>query len=89
MEKVESVSHTPAGRRKLLAWIGILSVFPLWKMRMFSKKRSVIDCSPGSKNGTMQVLSQDGQLVEVDVSKINILQQKISDKELRDWIKKP
>jgi hypothetical protein len=89
MEKAESVSHAPAGRRKLLAWIGILAVFPLWKMRMPSKKRSAIDCSPGTKNSTMQVLSQDGQLVEVDVSKVNILQQKISDNELRDWIKKP
>jgi hypothetical protein len=36
----------------------------------------------------MKVLSQDGRLVEVDVSKIKILKGKISDQELQDWIKK-
>ncbi len=36
----------------------------------------------------MKVLSQDGQLVEVDISKINRIKGKISDEELQGWIKK-
>ncbi len=36
----------------------------------------------------MKVLSQDGQLVEVDVSRIKRLKEKISDEELQNWIKK-
>ena len=36
----------------------------------------------------MKLLSQDGQLVEVDVSRIKSLQKKISDQELQNWITK-
>jgi hypothetical protein len=34
------------------------------------------------------MLTQDGRLVEVDVSKINATKTKVSDKELIAWIKR-
>jgi hypothetical protein len=54
-----------------------------------SKKKPVISCAPPSeKKETMKVLSRDGKLVEVDVSKIKRIRGKISDEELQNWIMK-
>ena len=76
-------------RRKLLAGIGVLSIFSMWKATgLFLKKKKVISCAPPEEIKTIKVLSQDGKLVEVDISKIKLLKGKISDQELRDWIKK-
>ena len=75
-----------SGRRKLLAGIGTLSLFSLLKTGLFSKKNANIPCAPEEKKQTMRVLSQDGQLVEVDISRIKLLQKKISDKDLQEWV---
>jgi hypothetical protein len=89
MKVNESVKPAVKTRRKLLAGMGILSAFSLWKATgLFFKKKQVIACAPPEEKKTMKVLSQDGRLVEVDVSKIKILKGKISDQELQDWIKK-
>jgi len=48
--------------------------------------------SPSKKkkksNRTVTMLSQDGQLVEVDVSAISSKRKKITNKELQNWINK-
>jgi hypothetical protein len=89
MKENESVKPAVKTRRKLLAGMGILSAFSLWKATgLFSRKKQVIACAPPEEKKTMKVLSQDGRLVEVDISKIRILKGKISDQELQDWIKK-
>ena len=89
MKENESVKPEVKTRRKLLAGMGVLSVFSLWKATgLFFKKKQIIACAPPEEKKTMKVLSQDGRLVEVDISKIKILKGKISDKELQDWIKK-
>ena len=89
MEESESIPPEIKTRRKLLAGIGILSFFPLFKSGLFSKKNPVISCAPSpDKKETIKVLSQDGRLVEVDVSKIKLLKAKISDEELKNWIRK-
>jgi hypothetical protein len=89
MKETESTPPEVKTRRKLLAGIGILSFFPLFKSGLFSKKKPVISCAPPSeKKETMKVLSQDGRLVEVDISKINRIKEKISDEELKNWIRK-
>ncbi len=68
--------------------IGLLSLFPFLKSGLFSKKNPVIACTPPpEKKETMKVLSQDGKLVEVDITKIKIIKGKISDEELKNWIK--
>ena len=89
MKETDIVKPAIKTRRKLLAGIGVLSVFSLWKATgLFFKKKQVIACAPPAERKTMKVLSQDGRLVEVDISKIKILKGKISDQELQDWIKK-
>jgi hypothetical protein len=87
MEETESIQPELKTRRKLLAGIGLLSFFPF--IKLFSKKTPVISCAPPpEKKETMKVLSRDGHLVEVDVSRIKRIQGKISNEELQNWIKK-
>lgn len=89
MKELESNPDQVKTRRKLLVGIGWLSVFPFFKTGFFSKKAPVISCTPApEKKETMKVLSRDGQLVEVDVTKIKRIQGKISDEELQNWIRK-
>lgn len=89
MKETNNIKRGTETRRKLLAGIGVLSAFSFWKATgFFFKKKQVIACAPPEEKKTMKVLSQDGRLVEVDISKIKILKRKISDQELQDWIKK-
>jgi hypothetical protein len=75
-------------RRKLLAGLGALSLFPILKFGLLAKKKEVISCAPDAKNQTLKMLTQDGRLVEVDMSKIKGTKEKISNKQLQDWVKK-
>ena len=77
-----------SNRRKLLAGLGALSLFPILKFGFFAKKNQVISCAPEVKNQTMKMLTQDGRLVEVDMSRISSNKEKISNKQLQDWVKK-
>jgi hypothetical protein len=87
MEETESIQPELKTRRKLLAGIGLLSFFPF--IKLFSKKTPVISCAPPpEKKETMKVLSREGHLVEVDVSRIKRIEGKISNEELQNWIKK-
>jgi hypothetical protein len=75
-------------RKSVLTGLGILSFFSI--LRLFPIRKAPppekIACSPSNPKETMKLLSQDGQLVEVDVSRIKSLQKKISDQELQNWI---
>ena len=75
-------------RRKLLANIGALSLFPLLKLSSLTKKKNVISCSPETSVQKVKMLTQDGILVEVDMSKVKGNKQKITNKELQSWVKK-
>lgn len=75
-------------RRKLLAGIGALSLFPLVKLGFLTKKKDVISCAPDPSNQTIKMLTQDGRLVEVDMSKINGAKQKATKEDLQNWVKK-
>ena len=92
MKEIESVPPDVKARRKILAGagIGLLSLLSFFKSGLFPKKNPVISCPPppSEKKETMKVLTQDGQLVEVDISKINRTKQKVSNEELQNWIKK-
>jgi hypothetical protein len=88
MKEIESPPGEIKSRRKLLAGIGILSFFSIWKTGFFNKKKPVISCAPPMQKETMKLLSQDGKLVEVEISKISSRQGKISDQDLQGWIKK-
>jgi hypothetical protein len=88
MKEESPVNDQVKSRRKLLAGLGILSVFPFLKIFQFRKAPEIIACNPGNTKETKKFLSEDGQLVEVDISRIRMLQKKISNEELQSWIKK-
>ena len=73
--------------------MGILSLVPLLKFSslsgFFSNSRNDREeTSPGQQAETMKFLTQEGKLVEVDISQLKSSGKKISDNELRAWIKK-
>jgi hypothetical protein len=87
--KIENpVSDNVKSRRKLLAGLGIFSIFSFLKIFGIRKAPETIACSPSNPKETKKFLSEDGQLVEVDVSRFKVLQEKISNEELQGWIKK-
>ncbi len=88
MKEEEVVPAVKNTRMKLLMGLGVLSLFPLWRFSFFSKKNKAISCSPAAQEGTVRMLTQDGKLVEVEVSKLSAARQKVSDKELLAWVKK-
>jgi hypothetical protein len=88
MKEKSPLSDQVKSRRKLLAGLGILSIFPFLKIFQAKKTPEIIACSPGDTKEIKKFLSEDGQLVEVDVSRIRMLQKKISNEELQGWIKK-
>ncbi len=71
-----------------MASIGALSLFPLLKLSSLTKKKNVISCSPETSVQKVKMLTQDGILVEVDMSKVKGSKQKITNKELQSWVKK-
>jgi hypothetical protein len=83
-----SGSENKNARRTLLASIGALSLFPLVKLGALAKKKEVISCAPTEEVQTVKMLTQDGTLVEVDISKLRGDKYKISNKQLQAWVKK-
>lgn len=80
---------TMKSRRKLLAGIGLLSLLSIFKFGLLGRSRNVVSCAPApEEKKTMKVLTQDGQLVEVDISRISSKAPKLSNKELQEWVKK-
>lgn len=67
-------------RKKFLVWSAtILSSVSVFKYFTRTQKK---------KNATVKMLSQDGILVEIDQQRFVSSGQKISDKELQQWVKK-
>jgi len=54
----------------------------------FQKKKNIISCKPESKRKMVKMLTQDGQLVEIDESLITSNGKRISTGELQSWVKK-
>jgi hypothetical protein len=84
MSAIDPNKQEKNSRRKLIAGLGVLSLFPLAKLATSFKKKEVIACAPEIK--TVKFLTQDGTLVEVDVSKINGGKEKISNQGLQNWV---
>ena len=89
MKKNESLTTETKTRRHVLIGISLLSLFSFFTFGFFSKKKNIISCAPiPVENETMKFLSQDGQLVEVAISKITTLREKAAIQELQDWVKR-
>jgi hypothetical protein len=86
MSDIDLTQNQDNSRRKLIAGLGVLSLLPIAKLASSFKKKEVIACAPEVK--TVKFLTQDGTLVEVDVSKINGGKEKISNQQLQSWVNK-
>jgi hypothetical protein len=86
MIDIDSAHKEDNSRRKLIAGLGILSLFPIAKVATAFQKKEVIACAPELK--TVKFLTQDGTLVEVDASKIKAGKEKISNQQLQSWVNK-
>ena len=69
-------------RGKFVGWLGVLSLFTMAgaALRLGPKKKE--------ETKTIKMLTQDGKLVEIDVTLLAANTKKISDKELQNWVKK-
>ena len=86
MSDIDPIQNQDNSRRKLIVGLGVLSLFPIAKLATSFKKKEVIACAPEIK--TVKFLTQDGTLVEVDVTKINGGKEKISNQQLQSWVNK-
>jgi hypothetical protein len=86
MSDIDPTQKQENSRRKLIAGLGVLSLFPIAKLATSFKKKDVIACAPELK--TVKFLTQDGTLVEVDASKIKTGKEKISNQQLQSWVNK-
>lgn len=85
MSKQHHISDGDSNRRKLLMGLGLLSVFSFLSFRSPGRKKINSAATPQ----TARMLTQDGQLVEVDLSRIvHSSDECISDKDLKEWIKR-
>jgi hypothetical protein len=73
--------NKPVSRKKFVFWsVGVLSVF--------GAARYFFRSAPKKNFTSVKMLSQDGKLVEVDVANLACgKRKKISDDELKKWVK--
>jgi hypothetical protein len=75
----ESPDVNPKGRRKLLYWIaGALSAVMVWRLMPKTTETSK----------PVRMLTEDGQLVEVDVKHLTGKKQRIKSDDIHNWIKR-
>ena len=77
MTNMEQDQNTTS-RKKFFLWgLGIISSITALKLILPKKKKPTL----------VKMLSEDGKLVEVDISKIKKTGEKVSDKEISTWVK--
>ena len=74
------VEENKVSRRKLISWLGVLSLFTMAGASAFRPTQK------GGTPKTIKMLTQDGQLVEIDASLLAANKKKISVKELQNWV---
>jgi hypothetical protein len=78
-------------RRKFVWGIAVVSVctsVAVFAGKLFSKRKGIISCEPEREKKLVKMLTQDGQLVEIDESLIAKKGKRISTGELQNWVKK-
>jgi hypothetical protein len=77
----DSTQAQPKGRRKFIYWVtGAVSAVMFWKLQPLAEKVE--------KKETMKMLTEDGQLVEVDMDHMTGQKQKLKAEEFHSWVKK-
>lgn len=73
--------NKPVSRKKFVGWtIGVLSAVTAFKF--FTRS------NPPKKTSTVKMLTSDGKLVEVEVSRLTSKRKKIKDEEIHGWIRR-
>ncbi len=73
------IEEGKVNRRKLVSWLGVLSLFAMAGAAFRQGKKS-------APPKTIKMLAQDGTLVEIDASLLATNRKKITDKELQSWV---
>ena len=73
------LEESKVARRKLIGWLGVLSLATIigGAFKTWNNKQPK----------TVKMLTQEGKLVEVDVAMLSSGRKKISDNELKNWVK--
>ena len=74
-------------RRKFVLGFGVLSLLAAIGIT-FAPKKTIVSCDPAQKKKTIKMLTQDGKLVEIEEDKLMGQRKKITDEELKSWVKK-
>jgi hypothetical protein len=77
MTNMEQYQNTTSRKRFFLWGLGIISSITALKLILPKKKEPTL----------VKMLSEDGKLVEVDITKIKRTGEKVSDKEISTWVK--
>ena len=80
-----------ASRKKFLQKFGVLSLFAAVaaSVRLPAPfKKNIIACEPDHKSTKIKMLTQDGTLVEIDAALLTGTTKKITNSELKNWVKK-
>jgi hypothetical protein len=76
-------NKTSSRKKFVLGGIAILTSLTALKF-LFSKNKTV----SAAKKDTVKMLTQDGRLVEIDKTLLTSKNKKITDEELKTWVKK-
>jgi len=87
-EELEQISQDAGRKRIVLLGVGLLSALSFLTFGLFKRRTDVIACAPPETRQTVKMLTQDGTLVEVDITHLGSEKQKISNTELQEWIKR-
>jgi len=74
------IAENKVTRRKLLGWLGVVTLFTTAGAALMPRKNNEIN--------TVKMLTEDGKLVEIDAALLAAGKQKVSDKELQNWVKR-
>ncbi|MHB8207902.1 hypothetical protein [Mucilaginibacter sp.] len=81
-----------SSRRKFVWGASILSAFVATAATIggsfWNKKKNATSIGKGTAAKTIKMLTEDGKLVEIDASLITTNAKKVTDAELKNWIKK-
>ena len=78
---------TKPSRRKFVLGFGIVSLLSAIGLGI-GRKKAIVSCDPDPKKKTIKMLTQDGKLVEIDEDKLMGQRKKITDEELKSFVKK-
>jgi len=78
---------TMPSRRKFVLGFGVLSVLLAIGLAI-TRKKTIVSCDPEPAKKTIKMLTQDGKLVEIEEDKLMGQRKKITDEELKSWVKK-